>query len=453
MSYVQFAVICASMAIVYLLAIVYLWSFSINPMVTKYMENERNNDDFQMKCKIYVYNISESKKYHLALNINSFGINDWNQQDLRYLFNNAIETHPLRTYDINDADLFYIPPPTTCAHCDNNDCYNETCYDNMYTFITQQKLHNGDDHIKIRNNISNHFLLLWRPNGIYTCCRKWFKHQQFIFSANVTKLTVENELDTYNKGWLEIPYISNFLEQPKHTIEQFHNYRNETNKYFISGIFNPRWWDKGVRNGVIRHTLTEQCFNYSDNICYIEGLGKKLKGKGKRNLTFASKFMNIYRQSTFTLQPEGDTWSRKAVYDSLLMGAIPVIFDIRTFVDDPLFGIDYSKYPIYVLIDIERVISGEINVIETLLSIKEEQIQILRNNIKKYVNRLRYYDYRYRYAVKHTDDVIDYILNYLCQNTKDTLANTTVKEYNDKRKTMRNPKLNHKSNIHSLMHI
>eukprot|EP01084_Bolivina_argentea_P092443 166299_1 len=400
---------------------VYKTSYSTTSSETKLI----NTND--MQCKLYVYNISQLQSYYLKTN-SSIMYTDWNQNNLPDLFNNVLLNHPLRTYNISDADLFYLPfSESQCPNDNKNTCHvthkgkkTLKLYFDIHSLIRKQ---NGE--IKIKNNISNHFMVLWRPNGIYRF-RDWFKNQPLIYSANFTKLTVENEWEYYDQGWLQIPYITNYIDYPNNPIEQFIDYK-QIKKYFISGIFNARSIGSDChKNGEIRHALMDQCANVSDSVCLIAGAPKK---KYTTNGTHIEAFMDIYRQSKFSLQPEGDTMTRKGVFDALVLGAIPVIFDVRTFNVDPLFEMDFEKYPIYVLIDVDDVVSGKINVIETLESIKEEEIEIIKQNIKYFINRVRYYDYRYRYSIQYKDDVIDWILNYLCRNVKGMVTNDIASEH------------------------
>ncbi len=75
-------------------------------------------------------------------------------------------------------------------------------------------------------------MVLWRPNGIYRF-RDWYKHQPFMIGANFTKLTVENEWEYYDQGWLQIPYISNFIEFPGQSVEQFHGNTSKKCQNFL----------------------------------------------------------------------------------------------------------------------------------------------------------------------------------------------------------------------------
>ena len=55
--------------------------------------------------------------------------------------------------------------------------------------------------------------------------------------------------------------------------------------------------------------------------------------------TNLADFLTIYRNSVFCLCPPGDDPGRKAVFDAILSGCIPVIFEVATL---------YNQYPWHV---------------------------------------------------------------------------------------------------------
>ena len=84
--------------------------------------------------------------------------------------------------------------------------------------------------------------------------------------------------------------------------------------------------------------------------------------------------LTVYRRATFCLCPPGDDPARKAVFDSILSGCIPVIFEVATL---------YNQYPwhlgeqaaldISVSIPGGMVRSGKLDFMSVLLNIPKVQ--------------------------------------------------------------------------------
>ena len=127
--------------------------------------------------------------------------------------------------------------------------------------------------------------------------------------------------------------------------------------------------------------------------------------------------MQLYRDSVFTLQPIGDSYTRGAIWDSLVMGAIPVIFHENSLMHlhSDMFEWDAEMEPIHIQLDLQKVIDGEVDVIETIRNIPRQQIETLQNNIKRFVHRFSYYDFNHRHEVSNRNkDTIDWVLDYFC---------------------------------------
>eukprot|EP01084_Bolivina_argentea_P170021 294638_1 len=110
------------------------------------------NSNYYMDCKIYVYNVSQLTPFHL--DTSSSIMFSKSGSNFNY-FNKALFHHPLRTYNVTEADLFYIPTKT---------CSDETCNNLMHDIYSSVVQRQGG-HIKINNNISNHFVPIFQPNN------------------------------------------------------------------------------------------------------------------------------------------------------------------------------------------------------------------------------------------------------------------------------------------------
>ena len=81
--------------------------------------------------------------------------------------------------------------------------------------------------------------------------------------------------------------------------------------------------------------------------------------------------IHIYHQkmsSIFCAEPEGDAPNRKSLYDSLLLGCIPVLFSRRTYALSPLHWDSSWKRDSSILVKYSDYVSGQLNLISYLES-------------------------------------------------------------------------------------
>ncbi|XP_057798380.1 xyloglucan-specific galacturonosyltransferase 1-like [Salvia miltiorrhiza] len=122
----------------------------------------------------------------------------------------------------------------------------------------------------------------------------------------------------------------------------------------------------------IRSILIEQCTNIGECKFYnCEGGG----------CDRAEAIVELFMESEFCLQPPGDTATRKSVFDSLVSGCIPVVFDPFT---------AYYQYPWHlpedgrlysVMMGIEEVRNKSVNVVDRLVKIPVR----VREDMRRYI--------------------------------------------------------------------
>jgi hypothetical protein len=102
-------------------------------------------------------------------------------------------------------------------------------------------------------------------------------------------------------------------------------------------------------------------------------------------------FLSIYRRAVFCLCPPGDDPARKAVFDAILSGCIPVIFEVATL---------YNQYPWHIgeeaALDISVSIpgglvrSGRLDFMQVLLGISPAVIRLKQEAIARLAPRIQY---------------------------------------------------------------
>eukprot|EP00468_Gymnochlora_sp_CCMP2014_P003565 CAMPEP_0167751604 /NCGR_PEP_ID=MMETSP0110_2-20121227/6675_1 /TAXON_ID=629695 /ORGANISM="Gymnochlora sp., Strain CCMP2014" /LENGTH=491 /DNA_ID=CAMNT_0007637127 /DNA_START=31 /DNA_END=1506 /DNA_ORIENTATION=+ len=303
------------------------------------------------------------------------------------LFYERIKQSPLRVYDASEADIFYIPVWGTSLWAANIWELRNTCPDGESMFMNLHELNKDTArwHFQINSDIA------------MAGCYSWFLTRNFLSGVKdmqKRKLIAEKQellrqgarlgfdLFEFKYGPLRvsykpvnlfsIPYPSvasglTFAEQSDLISEVF---RSRERKYLVAAVF--RVHISGLNMNVRRYLLS-RCKELKE--CAL------LTAGGPRGL-HAVDYIKRYYESTFCLQPEGDTPSRKAILDSMTLGCIPVLFA----------KLQTKLWPWHVgdWRDIGVIIPDDeyTTVWERLKNISSEQIEMYRNNIKLRVHRL-----------------------------------------------------------------
>ena len=133
----------------------------------------------------------------------------------------------------------------------------------------------------------------------------------------------------------------------------------------------------------IRRAMTSQC--NASVACHWLQISHNSKDAS------IADYLSVYKKSIFCLCPPGDDPARKAVFDAILSGCIPVIFEKATL---------YNQYPWHIgeemALDISVSIpgglvrSGKLDFMKVLLSIPEDVIRKKQKMLAKVAPRVQY---------------------------------------------------------------
>ncbi|XP_077228611.1 xyloglucan galactosyltransferase MUR3-like [Tasmannia lanceolata] len=109
-----------------------------------------------------------------------------------------------------------------------------------------------------------------------------------------------------------------------------------------------------------------------------------------------SSIMQMFQSSLFCLQPQGDSYTRRSAFDSMLAGCIPVFFHPGSAYAQYTWHLprNYSKYSVFIPEDDIR--KRNISIDERLSQISPEQVGIMREEVISLIPRLIYADPRSR---------------------------------------------------------
>ena len=108
-----------------------------------------------------------------------------------------------------------------------------------------------------------------------------------------------------------------------------------------------------------------------------------------RRPTPMRRIAQLYSRATFCLQPGGDTVSRKAIVDALLLGCIPVLFHQG---QQALWPWHWGSWVdnATVLLDQEAVRSGKLDAIGTLAALDDAHVRAMQLTIATHGHRMQY---------------------------------------------------------------
>ncbi|CAO2819896.1 unnamed protein product [Amaranthus hypochondriacus] len=297
--------------------------------------------------------------------------NGWyntHQYSLEPIFHNRILKHRCRVYKPEQAKLFYVPfyggldiLRWHFKKVDNE--VKDALSKELVEWLDQKwmwKRNFGLDHVFVLGKISWDF-------------RRWAntswgsRFLELDELQNPIKLLIERQ--PWHNNDVGVPHPTYFHPNSDQDIIAWQDeIRNVNRKYLISFVGASRNAQESIRS-----ILIEQCSS-APNECNFFNCADKACVK-------SAPVVKLLMESEFCLQPPGDSPTRKSVFDSLIAGCIPVIFDPFTAYYQYPWHLpeDYTKYSVF--IDQEQVKASEVNVIEHLVKIPLKERQEMRKYI------------------------------------------------------------------------
>ncbi|XP_074270226.1 putative xyloglucan galactosyltransferase GT11 [Silene latifolia] len=194
---------------------------------------------------------------------------------------------------------------------------------------------------------------------------------------NMTSLLLES--NPTSKSEIAIPYPTYFHPSSGIQVENWQEkMRKSKREYLFSFAGAPR---PNIKES-IRNILIAQC----------------LAARGKNNCKYVhtkpdvkpETVMGLLQKSDFCLQPPGDSFTRKSVFDTILAGCIPVLFHPGSAYVQYVWHLpkDYSSYSVFIPMD--ELIQGNVSIEKILLDIPKEKVREMREEVIKLIPRIVY---------------------------------------------------------------
>ncbi|KAM0859619.1 hypothetical protein ACQ4PT_047078 [Festuca glaucescens] len=150
----------------------------------------------------------------------------------------------------------------------------------------------------------------------------------------------------------------------------------------------------------IRHNLIREC-NASESCNLVQCR------KGEKRCLVPSTFMRVFQTARFCLQPPGDTYTRRSVFDAIIAGCVPVFFHLDSAYRQYRWHLpdDHASYSVF--ISEEDIRSGNTSSVEeTLRRIPQKVAERMTETVIGLIPRLVYADPRSK--LETLKDAVDF---------------------------------------------
>ena len=298
------------------------------------------------------------------------GWHQTHQYSLEPIFHSRVLKHPCRVYDQNEAKLFYVPfyggLDILRWHFKNvsGDVKDSLGLELVQWLQSQPPWmkNSGKDHFFVLGKISWDF----RRKNNTSWGTRFLELDQM---QNPVKLLIERQ--PWHSNDIGIPHPTHFHPHSDEDIVKWQlkimkSKRN--NLVSFAGAARP-----GAREN-IRSVLIKDCVSADTWKCRFLDCDSGACGQPE-------SIIELFMESEFCLQPPGDSPTRKSVFDSLVSGCIPVLFDPFTAYYQYPWHLpeDHTRYSVF--IDQEEVRSMEVNVVERLMKVSVREREDMRTYI------------------------------------------------------------------------
>ncbi|CAL9225243.1 unnamed protein product [Arabidopsis halleri] len=232
--------------------------------------------------------------------------------------------------------------------------------------------------ISVRDS-SSHELMDW-----LVVQKEWGRILRFLpESRNMSMLSIESS--SWNNDYA-IPYPTCFHPRSVDEIVEWQELmRSQKREYLFTfaGAPRPEYKDS------VRGKIIDECLE-SKKQCYLLDCNY-----GNVNCDNPVNVMKVFRNSVFCLQPPGDSYTRRSMFDSILAGCILVFFHPGTAYAQYKWHLpkNHSSYSVY--LPVKDVKEWNIKIKERLIEIPEERVVRLREEVLRLIPKVVYADPKY----------------------------------------------------------
>lgn len=303
-----------------------------------------------------------------------------NQFTLELIFHSRIRQYECVTTDSSLASIVYVPYYPGLDIGRHLWGYNVSVRDSTALELVrwlrsrpEWAAMGGRDHFLVAGRIT------WDFRRVVTEDGDWGSNFLFMPEAkNMTCLVIESS--PWHANDFAVPYPTYFHPSSAGEIVAWQErMRGMERPWLFSFAGAPR----PNMTGSIRGQLIEQCRS--------SGRCKLLECHlGVSKCDSPSSVMHMFQSSVFCLQPQGDSYTRRSVFDAMLAGCIPVFFHPGTAYVQYVWHLPkkYSTYSVFISED--EVREGKVRVEEVLERVTGEEVRRMREEVVRMIPRLVY---------------------------------------------------------------
>ncbi|XP_057798448.1 xyloglucan galactosyltransferase XLT2-like [Salvia miltiorrhiza] len=304
----------------------------------------------------------------------------WTDQfSLELIYHNRMLNYRCRTAEPESARAFYIPYYIGLAI--EKSLFNKTSTtaerdrhcNMMLDWVGDQaffKKSGGWDHFITIGRISWDFRRSRQSSWGSSC---FYKPQM----RNITRLLIEkNPWDYFD---VAVPYPTGFHPGSAAHVWAWQDLvRSRQRRTLFSFAGATRGFIKNDFRGI----LLNQCYSEPGS-CRVVDCG------GSKCANGSSAILEAFLDSDFCLQPRGDSFTRRSIFDCMLAGSIPVFFWYRTAYLQYKWFLPAEPETYSVFIHRNEVKNGT-SIVEVLNKISKEKVKEMREKVIEYIPKIVY---------------------------------------------------------------
>ncbi|CAI9107538.1 OLC1v1006912C1 [Oldenlandia corymbosa var. corymbosa] len=336
-----------------------------------------------------------------------------NQFAVDVIFNNRMKQYDCLTTDSSLAAAIFVPFYAGFDIARYLWGYNTSMRDAaslaLIDWLTKKPewgIMGGKDHFLVAGRIT------WDFRRKTDQERDWGNKLLFLPEAkNMSMLVVE--ASSWNFNDFGIPYPTYFHPAKDEEVFIWQDRMRKTERKWLFCFAGGR--RPGDRKS-IRDQIIDQCKN--SKVCKLLECAK-----GQSKCHSPSTIMQMFQSSVFCLQPQGDSYTRRSAFDSILAGCIPVFFHPASAYTQYIWHLpkNVSKYS--VLIPENDIRKNNISIEQLLSRYTAKQIKEMGEEVIKLIPTITYADPRSKLeTVKDAFDVaVEAIIKRVTKLRKDVM--------------------------------
>lgn len=313
--------------------------------------------------------------------------------------------HKCRVREPESATAFYIPFYAGLAVGKHLWASNSTAQERDQDCKLMLEWINGQDYFK-RSNGWDHFITMGRITWDFRRSKDQDWGASCIYMEgmrNVTRLLIErNPWDYFDVG---VPYPTGFHPRSESELTQWQTFVREKQR---NTLFCFAGAPRGMFRNDFRGVLLSQCRDSGES-CRVVDCG------GSKCANGTSAIMESFLDSEFCLQPRGDSFTRKSIFDCMIAGSIPVFFWRRSAYLQYEWFLPSEPGSFSVFIDRNDVKNGT-SIKAVLESYSKEEVRAMREKVIEFMPKFVYA--RSLEGIKGIKDAFDVALDGVFRRVK-----------------------------------